>query len=90
MLSGEKVLITGPAGRIAHGIAKTLAADNEVWGVARFTDSAAREEVEGLGVTTRSFDLADPSARTMSEACASTPKAPDCCCRTVAMSRRRW
>src|SRR5215475_6550989 len=60
MLSGEKVLITGPAGRIAHGVAKTLAADNEVWGIARFSDSAAREEVEGLGVTTRSFDLGDP------------------------------
>ena len=38
MLSGEKVLITGPAGRIAYGIAKTLAADNEVWGIARFSD----------------------------------------------------
>src|SRR5262249_51540357 len=60
MLSGEKVLITGPAGRIGHGVAKTLAADNEVWGIARFSDSAAREEVEDLGVTTRSFDLGDP------------------------------
>jgi nucleoside-diphosphate-sugar epimerase len=60
MLNGEKILITGPAGRIAHGVAKTLAADNEVWGVARFSDSAAREEVEGLGVITRSFDLGDP------------------------------
>ena len=60
MLSGEKVLITGPAGRIAFGIAKTLARDNEVWGIARFTDPAAREEVEALGVTTRTVDLGDP------------------------------
>ncbi|HEY8526279.1 MAG TPA: NAD(P)-dependent oxidoreductase [Acidimicrobiales bacterium] len=59
MLSDEKVLITGPAGRIAFGLAKTLAADNEVWGIARFQDAAARAEVEALGVTTRAVDLAD-------------------------------
>jgi nucleoside-diphosphate-sugar epimerase len=60
MLTGEKVLVTGPAGRIAHGIAKTLAPDNEVWGLTRFSDPAARAEVESLGVTTRAMDLADP------------------------------
>ena len=59
MLSGEKILITGPAGRIAHGIAKMLAPDNEVWGIARFSDSASRDEVEALGVTTRAVDLGD-------------------------------
>lgn len=57
MLSGERVLITGPAGRIAYGLAETLARDNEVWGIARFSDPAAREEVEALGVTTRRVDL---------------------------------
>lgn len=60
MLKGEKVLITGPAGRIAYGIAKTLAADNEVWGIARFSDASVRAEVEALGVTTRAIDLGDP------------------------------
>ena len=60
MLSGEKVLITGPGGRIALGIAKTLAADNEVWGIARFSDPAVRDEVDALGVTTRVVDLGDP------------------------------
>ena len=34
MLTGEKILITGPAGRIAYGLARSLAADNEVWGIA--------------------------------------------------------
>ncbi len=57
MLSGEKILITGPGGRIAFGLAKTLCRDNEVWGIARFSDTASREEVESLGVTTRSVDL---------------------------------
>jgi nucleoside-diphosphate-sugar epimerase len=60
VLSGEKILVTGPAGRIAFGIAKTLAADNEVWGIARFSDAATRAEVDALGVTTRVVDLADP------------------------------
>jgi nucleoside-diphosphate-sugar epimerase len=60
VLTGEKILITGPAGRIAFGIAETLAADNEVWGIARFSDPASRAEVEALGVTTRTVDLGDP------------------------------
>lgn len=59
MLSGERVLVTGPAGRIAYGIVESLARDNEVWGIARFSDPSAREEVEALGVTTRSIDLGD-------------------------------
>ena len=60
MLSGEKVLITGPGGRIAYGVAKTLAQANEVWGIARFSDHAVRAEVDALGVTTRIVDLGDP------------------------------
>jgi len=59
MLSGEKILITGPGGRIAHGIAKTLAPHNEVWGIARFSDALVRDEVEALGVTTRTVDLGE-------------------------------
>lgn len=65
MLSGEKVLITGPAGRIAYGIAAMLAPENEVWGIARFSDPAARAEVEALGVTTRVVDLGDPDFRSI-------------------------
>ena len=57
MLQAEKILITGPAGRIAFGLARSLAADNEVWGIARFGDPATRERVEALGVTTRIADL---------------------------------
>ena len=57
MLSDEKVLITGPAGRIAFGIAQSLIGDNEVWGIARFGDPATREKVESIGVTTRVADI---------------------------------
>jgi nucleoside-diphosphate-sugar epimerase len=59
MLQDEKILITGPAGRIAFPLARTLAADNEVWGIARFSAEGSREQVEALGVTTRTLDIAD-------------------------------
>ena len=55
----EKILITGPAGRIAYGLARSLVADNDVWGIARFSDPASRDTVEALGVTTRTLDIAD-------------------------------
>jgi nucleoside-diphosphate-sugar epimerase len=59
MLRDEKILITGPAGRIAFGITESLVGDNDVWGIARFSDTSAREKVESLGVTTRVVDIAD-------------------------------
>ena len=59
MIRGEKILITGPAGRIAFGIARSLAAENEVWGIARFSDPASRAEVDALGVTTRALDFSE-------------------------------
>ena len=58
MLSGEKILITGPAGRIAFGLARSLAANNEVWGIARFSAAETRAKVEAVGVTTRTLDIA--------------------------------
>ncbi len=57
MLSGEKILITGPAGQIAFPLARYLAADNEVWGIARFSDPESRDRVAELGVTTAVCDL---------------------------------
>ena len=57
MLSGEKILITGPAGQIAFPLTEYLAKDNEVWGIARFGNPAERERVDALGVTTRRIDL---------------------------------
>lgn len=58
MIAGEKILITGPAGRIAFGLAKSLARGNEVWGIARFGEPATRAKVEALGVKTRAIDIA--------------------------------
>ncbi|MBH99661.1 MAG: epimerase [Acidimicrobiaceae bacterium] len=59
MLSDRKILITGLTGQIGHPIARFLARDNEVWGVARFTAEGSRERSETIGVRTHSADLAD-------------------------------
>jgi nucleoside-diphosphate-sugar epimerase len=57
MLRGEKILVTGPAGQIAFPLCEALATDNDVWGIARFSEPGSRERVEALGVTTRVVDL---------------------------------
>ncbi len=61
MLSGEKILITGCAGQVALPIARALAADNEVYGLARFRRDADRERLEALGVRCVPADLAKDS-----------------------------
>lgn len=57
-MRGAKILITGPTGQLALPITKSLAVDNEVWGIARFTDPAARAGLESIGVQCRSVNLA--------------------------------
>lgn len=39
-------------------VAKALAAENEVWGIARFTDAAARDDLEKAGVRCETVNLA--------------------------------
>jgi nucleoside-diphosphate-sugar epimerase len=58
MLSGSKILVTGPAGQIAFPLAATLAHSNDVWGLARFTNAASREKVELAGIRPFAGDLA--------------------------------
>src|SRR5690606_24383254 len=48
----------GPAGQIAYPLTQYLAGENEVWGIARFSDPESRAKVDALGVTTRAVDLA--------------------------------
>ncbi len=57
MLTDEKILITGPAGQIAFPLAEYLAADNEVWGIARFSDPDGKATVEAAGVTAVTCDI---------------------------------
>jgi UDP-glucuronate 4-epimerase len=56
-MSGSKILITGPTGQIATPIARALAAENEVWGIARFTNPAAREDLEKAGIRCQKVNL---------------------------------
>ena len=57
-MRGSKILITGPTGQLATPIARALAADNEVWGIARFTNPAARENLEKAGIRCLTVNLA--------------------------------
>lgn len=58
MLEHQKILLTGAAGQIAFPLGQFLAANNEVWGVARFSEPGSRERCEQAGMITRSIDLA--------------------------------
>ena len=57
-LTGQKILVTGPTSQVALPLTLALASDNDVWGVARFTDAAARKRLDGAGVTCVIADLA--------------------------------
>jgi len=54
-----KILLTGPSGNLGLPLARALAADNEVWGIARFSDPSARAELESFGVHCVPKDLAN-------------------------------
>ena len=46
MLSDRRILVTGLTGQIGHPIARFLARDNEVWGVARFSAEGSRDRLQ--------------------------------------------
>lgn len=57
MLSGAKILVTGATGMVGHQLALHLAPDNDVWGIARFSNADRKAVLEAAGVTTRSIDI---------------------------------
>ena len=57
-LERQKILITGPTSQVALPVTLALATANDVWGVARFSDPAARERLDVAGVTCVTTDLA--------------------------------
>jgi nucleoside-diphosphate-sugar epimerase len=59
VIADEKILVTGVTGMVASPLARHLARDNEVWGVARFTDPALRADLEQSGIRTHGVDLAE-------------------------------
>jgi nucleoside-diphosphate-sugar epimerase len=56
-LRDSKILVTGPAGQVALPVTRALARDNEVWGIARFSDAQARQTLESEGVRCVPLDL---------------------------------
>ena len=58
MLSDRRILVTGLTGQIGHPVARFLAEDNDVWGVARFSADGSQERAESIGVRTHVADLA--------------------------------
>jgi len=61
MLRGEKILITGCGSQVGLPVARALAADNEVHGLARFRKADDRATMEALGVRCVRLDLAQDS-----------------------------
>jgi nucleoside-diphosphate-sugar epimerase len=58
VLRDEKILLTGPTGQIGLPMGEYLAADNEVWGLARFSDPAAARRLQAAGIRPCPADLA--------------------------------
>ena len=57
-LRGKRILVTGVTSMVAGPMAAKLAADNTVYGAARFQDPTARDPHEAAGITTVRADLA--------------------------------
>jgi nucleoside-diphosphate-sugar epimerase len=61
LLRDSHILITGPTSQVAFPIARALARENRVSGLARFRRAEDREKMEAIGVTPIALDLAtDP------------------------------
>ena len=56
-LHGSTIVVTGVTGQVARPLALALARDNRVVGAARFSDAAARAELEAAGVECVPVDL---------------------------------
>src|ERR1700730_10572843 len=56
-LHGRTIVVTGVTGQVARPLATALARDNHVVGAARFSDAAARAELETAGVECVPVDL---------------------------------
>ncbi len=58
VLRNEKILVTGATGKIGFPIARALAAENEVWGLARLRDPDTQAALESAGIRPVALDIA--------------------------------
>jgi UDP-glucuronate 4-epimerase len=54
----KKILITGPTSTVGLPVTLDLARNNDVWGIARFSDAGARDRLAAAGVTCETVDFA--------------------------------
>jgi nucleoside-diphosphate-sugar epimerase len=76
MITDAKILITGVSGIVAQPLARELAKNNEVWGLARFSDDAARA-IENYRPATGGTPYRGLSDRESLEAAGVTTRAVD-------------
>jgi UDP-glucuronate 4-epimerase len=57
-MNGAKIIITGLTGQVGEPVAKAFAADNEVIGLARYSDATVKQRLEDAGVECVPVDLA--------------------------------
>ncbi len=60
-MEGQKILVTGPAGHLTAPLVRELATNNDVWGLARFSNPDQQTELESIGVTCVKKDMATDS-----------------------------
>ncbi len=58
-MNDQRILVTGPTGKVALPVTKSLSQRNEVWGLARLKSERLRAELEGEGVRCVVADPAD-------------------------------
>jgi nucleoside-diphosphate-sugar epimerase len=59
-LSGKKILVTGATGQIIGPAVIALSETNEVWALGRWSDAAAKERFESLGIRTVPWQMDEP------------------------------
>lgn len=59
MLNNQRILVTGATGQVGRPVAEQLAATNEVWAAARFSDADAKAALEAQGISTVVFTMGD-------------------------------
>jgi len=60
VLTGEKILLTGASGTLGSMMARALAPQNEVWGLARYADPTAAKAAREAGLAPVALDLERP------------------------------
>lgn len=59
-MENKKILLTGLTGQVAKPVALSFAKNNDVWGIARFSNPDIRKELMDAGIHCVKFDLSAP------------------------------